>query len=143
MAVLPTIWQRFQLSDSAAGYLAVLAAIWLCCWLSGSANSYLAVLLAIWQIYLLYGSAAGYLDITAAETVRGCAHIRKLPISGFLYRASSAIHPQWRKTQWGAHCQCFHICGQCKELKVCGKMFRRPRQPSKRRGVFIYFYLFI
>ena len=36
---------------------------------------------------------------TPTRTARSRARVRELPISSFLYRTNSAIHPQWRKTQ--------------------------------------------
>ena len=36
---------------------------------------------------------------TPVKTLRSRARVRELPISSFLYRTNSAIHPQWRKTQ--------------------------------------------
>ena len=65
-AVLPSIWQCFWLSGSAASYLAVLPSTRQCCRLSGSTASCLTMLLSIWQCCCLSDSAVGNLAVLPA-----------------------------------------------------------------------------
>ena len=59
LAVLPAIWQWYQLYGSDAGYLVVMLAIWQWCWLSDSPAGYL-------HCCLPSGNAASNLTVLSA-----------------------------------------------------------------------------